>query len=171
MIDYRIRQGTLADADRLARLRWDFSSVAQQAAQPFDAFQEPFAAYLAEAVASGLIIWVVESADRLLGNIYVQLVRKLPRPDRFGRHWGYVTNVYIIPEMRDSGIGAALMARVQQWASDEHLEFLILWPSERSIPFYQRTGFVLDQDALVWEHPAKREHAQRDKDAIHDAHP
>jgi GNAT superfamily N-acetyltransferase len=153
--DYQIRQATLSDADELAQLRWTFSSPTQQTAQPLDEFRGPFTAYLAGALADGWVIWVAEAAGHIVGNMYVQPVDKLPRPGRFGHRWGYVTNVYVVPEMRNSGLGAALMAQVQNWAREADLEFLLLWPSERAVPFYQRTGFTLDQDALIWELPAR----------------
>jgi GNAT superfamily N-acetyltransferase len=169
-VDFHIRQAIIDDAEALARLRWDFSSPAQQAAQPFEAFREPFAAYLAEAFAHGWVVWVAEAGKRIIGNIYIQVVAKLPRPGRFGHRWGYVTNVYVIPDMRDAHIGAALMARVQQWAREEDLEFLLLWPSERAVPFYQRAGFEHEQNALIWELPARGARVpHQDDHAIHNA--
>lgn len=42
------------------------------------------------------------------------------------------------------------MTRVQQWAQDEHLEFLILWPSDSSVRWYGRLGFRPDPGAWVW---------------------
>ncbi|MBA3825397.1 MAG: GNAT family N-acetyltransferase [Ktedonobacterales bacterium] len=172
MHDYHIRQATIDDATALAQLRWDFSSPAQQAAQPFDAFREPFRDYLVEAFARGWVIWVAEAGERLIGNIYIQIVAKLPRPGRFDHRWGYVTNVYVVPERRDARIGAALMARVQEWARAEDLEYLLLWPSERAASFYQRTGFVPDQRALIWELPARGQKLQdHEAHAIHDAQP
>jgi GNAT superfamily N-acetyltransferase len=170
--DYQIRQATLSDANELAQLRWAFSSPTQQTAQPLDEFRGPFTEYIAEALAEGWVIWVAESAGHIVGNMYVQLVDKLPRPGRFGHRWGYVTNVYVIPEMRNTGLGAELMEHVQAWAREADLEFLLLWPSERAVPFYQRTGFALEQDALIWELPARgNRQSHRDEPAVHDAQP
>jgi GNAT superfamily N-acetyltransferase len=156
LIDYSIRRATEDDAEELARLRWEFSLPTQQAAQPFADFREPFRAFLMDGFATGQwVAWVAESNGQIIGNVYLQLVPKIPRAGRFGYHWGYVSNVYMIPERRGAGIGAALMAEVQAWALREQLEFLVLWPSERSVPFYERAGFALDQDALIWETPAR----------------
>ena len=56
--------------------------------------------------------------------------------------WGYVGNVFVRAEHRDAGIGQALMDHIRDWAGDEGFEHLRLAPSERSIPFYARLGFV-----------------------------
>ena len=56
--------------------------------------------------------------------------------------WGYVGNVFVLAEQRNARIGQALMERIVDWAGDEGLEHLRLAPSERSIPFYARLGFV-----------------------------
>ena len=61
--------------------------------------------------------------------------------DSAGR-WGYVGNVFVLAEHRDVGIGQALMAHIAEWARGEGFEHLRLAPSERSIPFYARLGFV-----------------------------
>lgn len=68
-----------------------------------------------------------------------------------GRRWGYVTNVYVAPAYRNQGLGAKLMRHVQAWARAKALEFLILWPSERAIPFYQRAGFAANDEILAWD--------------------
>jgi GNAT superfamily N-acetyltransferase len=56
--------------------------------------------------------------------------------------WGYVGNVFVLREHRDGGIGGQLMARIVEWAGEQGFEHLRLAPSERSIPFYARLGFV-----------------------------
>jgi len=56
--------------------------------------------------------------------------------------WGYVGNVFVLAEHRDAGIGQALMEHIVRWAATEGFEHLRLAPSERSIPFYARLGFV-----------------------------
>lgn len=59
-----------------------------------------------------------------------------------------MTSVYALPEVRNQGIGSLLLRRVIEWAKEQRLELLLLWPSERSVPFYERAGFVRSPDAL-----------------------
>lgn len=148
-IQYRIRQATIADARELARLRWDFSD---QTDQTFEAFSRSFAAFVEQILATGLwTIWVAEQDRRIIGNIYVQRVLKVPRPRRPEAYFGFVTNVYVEPFARNQGIGSQLLRTIQEWARGQHIEFLILWPSEESVAFYQRAGFVRNVDILEYE--------------------
>lgn len=121
-----IRQAVLEDAPTLAQMRWDDSTEDGTPATQPDA----------------------ESDGRVVAHIYVQLVGMVPRPDRFARRWGCVAAVYTVPEARNRGIGSRLRRRVIDWAKEEELESLLLWPSDRSVPFYERTGFVRGPDAL-----------------------
>ena len=56
--------------------------------------------------------------------------------------------MYAVPEARNSGIGSALLRHVTGWARERNLELLLLWPSDRSVPFYERAGFVRSPEAL-----------------------
>src|SRR5262245_13314695 len=91
-----IRQATSRDAAELARLRWDFSPDEVAASgQSFAEFTYEFGHFLGDALHSGdWSIWVAEQDERLIANIYVYRVQKVPRPGRFGQRYGYMTNVY-----------------------------------------------------------------------------
>ena len=118
-----IRQATSLDAAELARLRWDFSPDEVAAtAQSFAEFSFDFEQFLHNALQSGnWSIWVAEHHQRLIANIYVYLVQKVPRPGRFGMHYGYVTNVYTEQNFRNAGIGALLLHHVIALARDQQL--------------------------------------------------
>ena len=146
----RVRQATLADAAELARLRWDSSPDEVAASgQSFAEFAGGFADFLRDALAGdGWAIWVAERDGRLVANVYVRLVPKVPRPGRFGAFYGYVTNVYAEPDARNQGIGSAVLDAAIAWARERRLEFLIVWPAEESVRFYERAGFRRSPDAL-----------------------
>ena len=149
MTTARIRQAMLADAAELARLRWDFSPDELAASgQDFAEFAAGFAAFLCDALTGdGWAIWVAERDGRLVANIYVHLVPKVPRPGRFGAVYGYVTNVYAEPDARNQGIGSAVLDATITWARERRLEFLIVWPAEDGVRFYERAGFRRSPDA------------------------
>ncbi len=152
MKDYRIRHATAEDATALARLRWDFSSEDLQRGTSLAEFTAQFTAFLENALASGRwAFWLAEDATGVLGTIFVQIMGKVPRPNRVHARWAYITNVYIVPERRDAGLGADLLRHMQAWARAEGLEHMILWPSARAIPFYLRAGFAQNSDILQWD--------------------
>ncbi len=86
-----------------------------------------------------------------MSHIFVQRIRKVPSPLDPVVRFGYVTNVYTRPSYRNRGIGTELLSRVLGWAREEHLETLIVWPSDLSVGFYQRAGFRADNDVLELE--------------------
>lgn len=73
---------------------------------------------------------------------------KLPRPSAPPGAWGYVTNVYTLPEWRNRRVASELLRRVIEWARAERLELLIVWPSERSVEFYERAGFSTENEVM-----------------------
>ena len=61
---------------------------------------------------------------------------------------GYLTNVYVLPDRRNQGVGARILAEVKGWAKEAGLELLIVWPSDKSRAFYRRAGFTGRDDPL-----------------------
>ena len=149
-----IRQATIQDARALARLRWDFSD---QTGQRFEVFVHEFDVFLQQALTSSQwTIWVAEDRGKLLANMYIQLGQKVPRPGRPQAYWGYVTNVYVEPFARNCGIGSQMLQTIQQWAQSQQIEFLVVWPSEESVQFYRRNGFVPNEEILECEIERRR---------------
>jgi GNAT superfamily N-acetyltransferase len=142
----RIRRATAADANEIARLRWEFSGEGHEPAEPQDAFLRRMAAEVRRVLASGRwSIWVAEdpgAARRLIATVFLQRVDKVPRPYPRPGAWGYITNVYVDAAWRDRGIGGALMDVVIAAAREEGLDTLLLWPSQRAVSFYERLGFA-----------------------------
>ena len=147
-----IRQATVRDAAQLARLRWDFSpDKAAASRQSFPDFLDGFSEFVNNALSGGKWwIWVAERDEKLVGNIYVQIVSRVPRPWHFVGRYGYITNLYVEPEERSSGTGSQLLKHVMAWAREKKLDFLMLWPSEDSVEFYEHHGFVRTATAMEY---------------------
>jgi N-acetylglutamate synthase-like GNAT family acetyltransferase len=64
---------------------------------------------------------------------------------------GYITNVHPKEEYRNKGIGTELLERVIGWAKENKIELLFLWPSKRSIHFYERQGFSMKNEIMELE--------------------
>ena len=57
--------------------------------------------------------------------------------------------MFVLPECRNAGVGHLLLAAVIAEAEAQHLERLVLSPSERSVPFYRSAGFGEAHQLLV----------------------
>ena len=141
-----IRDAALQDADELARLRWEFRIEAgTPATRDHDEFLREFRSFATEAFADGAPwrVWVAEDDGRLVGCTWLQLVHKVPHPSRTlaERPVAYVTNMYVDPGHRNSGLGRELLDRAVEFAREREVDGVLLWPSERSRPFYERAGF------------------------------
>lgn len=55
--------------------------------------------------------------------------------------WGYLSNALVVTECRDQGIGAALLDAVMAHASAAGCVRVVLSPTDRAVPFYERGGF------------------------------
>jgi GNAT superfamily N-acetyltransferase len=143
---HRIRPAMPDDAAELARLRWEFrievGTPATRSRAAFDAEMETFAR---EMVANdgAWRAWVADDGGRLLGCVWLQLVEKVPHPSRSRRERpiAYVTNMYVEPDRRDRGLGRELLDVAVTFARESGADGVLLWPSERSRPFYERAGF------------------------------
>jgi ribosomal protein S18 acetylase RimI-like enzyme len=151
-MSYTVREAVQADAEELARLRWDFRTEEQ----PFPPqarieFLQECAAWLRRALGSGR--WVVAVAETeggsLCGCMYLEAVDKVPVPGSIERAWGYVTNSYVAPEHRNLGLGRRLLDLLIAAGRVRDLEFLIVWPSQPALPFYGRAGFLPVAEVLA----------------------
>jgi GNAT superfamily N-acetyltransferase len=152
MTIYRI--ATEADLDALAQMRWDFRLEEAPGATVHDqaSRKEACTTFLRQ----GLIeqrwtYWVAQEKTQLVSHISIQRIPKVPKPNWLDDALGYVTNVYTRPAYRGKRIGTQLMNHVLQWAREQDLESLIVWPSEMSVGFYERAGFRGSTDMLEYE--------------------
>jgi GNAT superfamily N-acetyltransferase len=149
-IPLEMRQAILEDAAQVARFRWEFSPDEVQATdQTLEAFAQGFADFMRLGLESGAwVVWTGVTDGRIIANIYVHCVAKVPRPGLFGKCFGYMTNVYVESEYRNRGVGSALLEHVVAWARQQGIELLIVWPSEAALTFYQRFGFKHSAEAM-----------------------
>ena len=145
------RLAKLDDLPQLASLRWSqwLEDGEDPALQQRDQFVEQFSAWMAPKLDSSWYLWCAFAQQTLVANIYIQRIEKLPKPSAPATDaFGYVTGVYTRAEHRNQGIGAALMGQVGAWALETNLEFLVLWPSTASVPFWTRAGFSANESLL-----------------------
>lgn len=141
-----IREAGIGDVDELARLRWEFRlETGTPSSLTRAAFEAEMRGFAREALAEGSPwrVWVAEDAGRVVGCVWLQLVERVPHPDlpRWGRPIAYLTNMYVEPGRRDRGLGRRLLDVALAFAHEREVDGVVLWPSQRSVPFYERAGF------------------------------
>jgi ribosomal protein S18 acetylase RimI-like enzyme len=149
--DMHIRQAVQTDARQLAQLRWEFRSVAHGALdESEDVFVDRCAAWMHERLSgtSTWTAWVAERNGEVLGQIWVQLIEKLPNPTVEVERHAYISNLYVKPSAR-GGVGTRLLRRCLDWLADQSVHHIMLWPSRLSRSLYARHGFDITSDLLV----------------------
>ena len=115
-------------------------------------YLERFARFAERALASDdWRAWVARLDGRPVAAMWLHTVHRVPVPGKRAGPIGYLTNVYVAPEHRDAGLGARMLDRVTTWCRQEGFSTVIVWPTERSRPFYARGGFGRPDEPLVLE--------------------
>jgi len=102
--------------------------------------------------------WVAEDGKRLLSHVCVQLIEKIPNPVNEPELHAYLTNFYVIPEMRNQGLGKKLLNKALSWCRTRETDAVILWATLASSPLYRRCGLVEPTDICELRHSAHRGH-------------
>jgi GNAT superfamily N-acetyltransferase len=149
-----IRPANVQDADQLAQLRWDFRiEDGTPPTTTLDEFLDEMRSFVGDLLAEGTPwrAWVAEDGARLVGCAWLQVVERVPHPSlrRGERPIAYVTNMYVVPELRNGGIGRELLDAAVAYARERRASAAILWPSPGSAAFYQRAGFTTEDAPLL----------------------
>jgi GNAT superfamily N-acetyltransferase len=149
-MEYRI--ATKADLPQIANLRWrlrvDDTPVSDRGA--YDRFISDFIRICSEEWRpEEMVHWIAADGEHVLAVMSIAIVRKLPSPENLRGRWGYISNSYVLPHARNAGVGRKLLTAIEAWAHQDDLELLLVWPSERAYPFYERAGFRRHPDPLV----------------------
>jgi GNAT superfamily N-acetyltransferase len=148
--EIRIRSGAPEDASDLARLRYAFRTELDPAAETEAAFLARCTRWMEDRLRPGTAwcCWVALLGRSIVGTVWLQRIEKLPNPVGHPGFHGYVSSVYVVPQLRNAGIGSALLAACIAEAKTQGLDALFLWPTDRSRPLYERHGFVMRDDLL-----------------------
>jgi len=142
-----VRLAAAADAPALAALRRAWTAELRGPADD-PGFEERFRDWY-DRESARRVSWLAEVAGQPVGMMNVAVFERMPQPGRDPACWGYLSNAYVLPAFRDQGIGSALLRALLAHADRQRYVRVVLSPSERSVPFYQRHGFTADHDLLV----------------------
>jgi GNAT superfamily N-acetyltransferase len=129
------------DLTALARLRRTWNE--ENAGGPLEdtGFETVFASWL-DAEHDTRTFFVVEVDGDVVGMANVKRYDRMPAAGRSGGCWGYVGNVFVLPQHRNAGVGQMLMEEIAAWAWSCGMDHLRLAPSPESKTFYDRLGFT-----------------------------
>lgn len=145
----RIRPALAADADRLARLRYEFRTGLADAAEPELNFVSRCGPWMAERLANrSWQAWVAECDGAMVGHAWLYIIEKLPNPVAEPEWHGYITNCYVQPAYRDQGIGGELLKAALAECDARRCDAVVLWPTPQSRSLYLRHGFAPQNDLM-----------------------
>jgi GNAT superfamily N-acetyltransferase len=149
----KTRMATESDALTLARLRYEFRSTFHQVREDEETFVNRCTMWMRERLRSESLwkCWIAELQDTAIGNVWVQLVEKIPNPIEEPEHYIYLTNFYVREQHRSHGVGSMLLSEILAWSQTKNIKTIILWPTEASKPFYLRHGFSTTEDLMTQE--------------------
>jgi GNAT superfamily N-acetyltransferase len=78
----------------------------------------------------------------------VQLFEKMPNPVNEPEAHAYLTNFYVVPEMRGRGLGRKLLNNALSWCRAQSADAVILWATAESKSLYRQCGLLEPADIL-----------------------
>ena len=162
-----VRRAARRDAAALALLRWEFrSSIAEpsEAEAEFLERCEPWMEARLPERADGSDddcpwhCWVAESEGTLAGCLWLQAIEKVPNPAPEPEQHAYLTNIFVRPDLRGSGLGSSLLSAALDWCRARGIDAAFLWATPESRSLYGRHGFAAP--ARIMERAIAQETAQ-----------
>jgi GNAT superfamily N-acetyltransferase len=139
MTDALICRAEHADLAAIVQLRREWAQQEHGNIADPD-FEENLAAWFARE-SSRRIMWLAEEGGRPVGMVNLAIYERMPRPGRALSRWGYLGNVFVLAAYRNRGIGSRLVGAALGYADENGFARVVLSPTERSIPLYERAGF------------------------------
>jgi GNAT superfamily N-acetyltransferase len=153
VIDPFIRDAVVDDATAIAQVRVDSWRAAYAGIVPAPVLARMDVAAFAErlmqrlrATDHGVLVW--QAAD---GHIEGFVIAG-PCRDDDAPGAGEIHAIYLAPERRGGGLGAALLEAACAWLADRRFESAVLWVLSANAParrFYERQGFARDGTARM----------------------
>ena len=142
-----IREATPADSESLAALRYEFRSEIKESVEKRNDFIRRCSGWMSSRLSENWRSWVAVHEGEVVGQVWLHLIEKLPNCNGEPERHGYITNLYVKPECR-GGVGKRLLGQSLEWAKQQRVDAIILWPTPRSRSLYTRHGFEMPKDLL-----------------------
>jgi GNAT superfamily N-acetyltransferase len=142
-----IRTAGIGDGLALAELRRSWIAE-QHGPVDDDGFEARFLDWY-EGEFDRRVSWLAEVDGAPVGMMNLAVFDRMPQPGRDAGTWGYLANAFVLAAYRDRGIGSLLLRALLAHADNEGYVRVVLRPSQRALPFYERLGFRPDDGLLV----------------------
>ena len=145
-----IRPASEPDATTLAKFRYAFRSALARTIETEESFIERCTPWMQARLRPNgqWRCWIAECDGVPAGNVWVQLIEKIPNPADEAEQHAYITDVYVRAEHRNRGLGSRLLSTALDWIRTQDVHAVFLWPTERSKSLYLRNGFSVHEDLL-----------------------
>jgi len=157
MARVRIRLARSGDCHALAALRYRFRTETESATETRSQFLRRCTSWMRKRFRSGSSpwrCWVADDGKQLLGHVCAQLFEKVPNPVNEPELHAYVTNFYVVPELRSHGLGKRLLEKALSWCRARGTDAIILWATPESRSLYRRCGLAKPSDIFELRHTA-----------------
>ena len=144
-----IRIAGAADAPALAALRRAWT--AEHGPVDDEGFEARFLDWY-ERESARRVSWLAEMRGEMVGMVNLAVFERMPQPGREAGSWGYLANAFVLAAYRNQGIGSLLLCALLAHADSCGYQRVVLRPSERAVPFYQRAGFTQGTELMVRHH-------------------
>ena len=146
MAEIEVRVANAADMPGVAGFRWDEGSQDGEGRAQF------VADFVSWAVANPNHHCIIALDGRaIVGMAWLAVLPRVPGVGNFHRAGGDIQTVFVLPEYRRRGIGAALLSRIENLTTDGGLSRVTVHSSTMGIPLYERAGFSVTPKLLSRE--------------------
>jgi GNAT superfamily N-acetyltransferase len=97
----------------------------------------------------GRTFWIARDGQLPVGMVNLLVVERMPRPRQPPGRWGYLGNLYVLPDQRRNGVGTLLVDAVLAYSVAHNFERVIVHPNEASLSFWRRSAFGAASELLV----------------------
>jgi GNAT superfamily N-acetyltransferase len=148
-----VRRASQADVTTLAQFRYAFRASRHKPIEQENEFVARCVEWMRPRLRSDSRwrVWLLEENGTPIGNLWVQIIEKLPNPGDESELHAYVSNVFVLPDHRNKGGGGMLLDAAIAECRGFHVDTMFLWPSDDSRPLYARHGFAEPKRLLVNE--------------------
>ena len=146
-----VRRAGPSDASALARLRYEFRASLKPAAEDEPSFVARCETWMAPRLGgdSAWAAWVAERRAAIVGTVWMEFFEKMPNPVAEAEAHGYLTNFYVRDGERGAGTGSRLLEVALAECERRRVHQVLLWPTDRSRPLYERFGFGVRDDHMA----------------------
>src|SRR6266481_6921438 len=128
MARVQVRLATTGDWNAPAEMRYRFRTEPGSATESRSRFVRRCTSWMMKSLGADCgawRCWIVEDGNHLLGHVCVQLFEKMPNPVNEPEVHAYLTNFYVVPELRSHGLGGKLLNKALSWCRAQGVDAVI----------------------------------------------